>query len=750
MTNLSDVLKKMSIDEKAALCAGLNFWKTKGYDKVGLPELFMSDGPHGLRTQNAQEGDHLGLKDSQQAVCYPTAAGAACSWDRDLIEHMGDMLGKDAAQRGVDILLGPGVEIKRSPLCGRNFEYYSEDPFLAGQLGAAFVRGVQKNKVSACPKHFAVNNQETRRKSVDVDIDERTLREIYLVAFEACVKEGDAWSIMTSYNKVNGYYVSENYHLSTEILRDEWGFKGIAVSDWGAIDHLVESVRAGLSVQMPGVDDSFGKKVASAVHNGQLDEAILDRVVSEFVYVANRVIGRKPDSTTHQQYHEAALNVACESMVLLKNTDNLLPLNKKMKIGVIGQMAKQPRFQGAGSSHVNVYNLTNAWDEIKKVCPDARYSDGYEGYNTNESLLEHAADLAAESDVVVCFVGLPPSYESETYDRTSIDMPEDYDLLVNKLSKINQNLVVVLSNGSCIAMPWADKVSAIFECYLGGETSGKAISKLLFGEVNPSGKLAETFPQRLEHNPSYLNFPGEKDKVRYQEGIFVGYRYYQKKKIDVLFPFGHGLSYTQFEYTDLVLDKTSMEDSEGLTVSCTVTNKGAVSGKEIVQLYVQNPKCTIIRPELELREFAKIALAPGESKRINFKLGKRAFSYYNEMINDWCVESGDYAICIGASCDDIRLKEMVDIRSTTYLKSMVTRNTLFVDILNDEVLYAKFKPVYDEIKPYLPFGLATADLEKDPMARGLLNNMTLNSLASYVGRRLDDDRLQEIINKLNA
>jgi beta-glucosidase len=459
---------------------------------------------------------------------------------------------------------------------------------------------------------------------------------------------------------------------------------------------------------------------------------------------------RQPGDNTIDTFHEAALKIACESIVLLKNENKLLPFSSDIKLAVVGEMAKNPRFQGAGSSHVNEYLLTNAWDEIKKKCPNAVYAQGYSGETVSDNLLDEACRLASQSDAVVLFMGLPESFESEGFDRTGIDIPSGYCRLVEKLAQVNKKLAVVLSNGSCIAMPWIHKVSSILETYLGGEAVGTAIAKILFGEQNPCGKLAETFPKRVEHNPSYLNFPGEKDTVEYREGIFVGYRYYQKKKIEPLFEFGYGLSYTTFEYSCLMLDKTEMTDTDCLTVRCRIKNTGNVCGKEIVQLYIENPMLDIIRPVRELRDFKKIALDPGEEKEIIFNLEKRAFAYYNEALSDWHVETGEYGVCIGASSDDIRLQKTVKFISSVRIMTRVTRNTLFRDIYTDPVLFSRFEKDYNSIKPYLPFGLSATDSEKDTTAQGILYNMTLNSLASYVGRHLDDERLEKIINNLNG
>lgn len=744
-----DILKSLTLEQKARLCVGMNFWMTQNFPEKGIPSLFMSDGPHGLRKQDLNASDHLGLNDSEPSVCYPTGSLAACSWDRDLIREMGNHLGQEASQLDVDILLGPAMNIKRSPLCGRNFEYYSEDPFLTGQLAAAFIQGVQSNGVSACPKHFVANNQETRRKAVDTLIDERTLREIYLAGFEIAIKEGPSWSLMSSYNKVNGTYPAEHTHLITEILRGEWGFAGALITDWGAMDQIAASIHAGLTLQMPGDDGTSARKLVRAVEKGEISEAELDQAVTALLYVIEKTRGRKKGEKHGEQYHEVAYQVASQSMILLKNESGILPLNPQKKIAVIGEMAKQPRFQGSGSSHVNVFRLVDAYSQIEKICPQLCYAPGYSDETTTPEMIAEAARIAKNCDQVVLFAGLPSSYEAESYDRQDMKMPQAHNDLIAAVAQANPEVVVVLSNGSPVEIPWLGQAKGLLEAYLGGEASGAAIADILFGRVNPSGKLAETFPVKLEDNPSYLNFPGEGDRVEYREGIFVGYRYYEKKKMRPAFAFGHGLSYTTYAYSDLKLEKSSLTDQEQLKVSFKVKNTGQKAGKEIIQLYVKNSDYQINRAVKELKEFAKISLAPGEEKEVAFVLGKRAFAYYDVSLQDWHVNSGDYEICIGAASDDIRLTAPVHVQSTQKIKLHITRNTLLLDILADPHLEEAFLPFYTQIKPYLPFNLNQKDLKTDKMARSMVNNMTLNSLASYVGRFLSDEELEKIIQILN-
>lgn len=750
----SSLLKALSIEEKAKLCVGMNFWMTQDYPEKGVPSLFLSDGPHGLRKQDVKNSDHLGINESHPSVCYPTACAAACTWDRGLLEEMGDTLGREAFQSGVDILLGPGVNIKRSALCGRNFEYYSEDPYLAGELASSFVRGIQKNPVSACVKHFAANSQENRRKAINAVMDERTLREIYLPAFEACVTKGKIHSAMTSYNKINGKYTAQNPHISTDILRKTWGFDGLLMTDWGGMDKIIPSIQAGLSLQMPGDDGSSAAKIIKAVNEGQLSEAELDAAVLGILNViAWRESMPQPLPVSAEECHEMAVKVAREAIVLLKNEESLLPLSKEEKLAVIGQMAVRPRYQGAGSSHVNPYRLSTVLEEMQLVSGNISYAQGYDGAETTEVLLEEAEKLARENDKVVLFIGLPDSYESETYDRASIEMPAAYVRLVSRLVEANKNLIVVLSNGSVVSLPFAGKVKAIVEAYLAGEGSGKAISDVLFGLVNPSGKLAETFIKRIEDSPVFIGMTDDSDisdRCEYREGVFVGYRYYEKKAIEPEFCFGHGLSYTQFEYSNLKIDREEIEDTETVTVSVDVRNVGSCFGKEAVQLYVGRDTSPVPAPKKELKEFAKVPLEPGEKKTVSFSLDKRAFAYFNEALDDWYVPDSTYTIYVGSSSLDIRCEAKVRVYPAKPWAPPATRNTVLRDILERKEWFEIFQEKYVEIKPYLPFGLSKLDIKTDPFARGLLNNMTLNSLASYVGAHLSDEDIQTLVDKFNS
>lgn len=748
-----DILSKLTLKEKISLCVGMNFWMTKEYPEYDIPALFMSDGPNGLRKQNVEKSDHLGLNDSMVSVCYPSACTIASSWDRSLIEDMGDTLGREAAQEHVDIVLGPGINIKRSPLCGRNFEYYSEDPCQAGEMAAAFIKGMQKNPVSACAKHFAVNSQESRRKAINARLDERTLREIYLTAFEKAVKKGDVGAVMSSYNKINGVYPAENQRISREILRDEWGFEGILMTDWGAMDQIVPSIQAGLTIQMPGDDGNAASKMLQAVEEGRLtEEDINHSIITLFNIIKRLQDTAKSEKISPDECHKMAVRAAEGSYVLLKNEENILPLSSSEKIAVIGEMAVSPRYQGAGSSHVNVYKLDNALSQMQVYSDNLFYAAGYDGESSTPELIEEAVILAASCDKAVIFTGLPASYESESFDRTSISIPSCYVELIEKVSEANKNTVVVLSNGSVIEMPWLDKVKGLLETGLGGEGGGTAVASVLFGKTNPSGKLAETFPIRLEDTPSFLYTAvgtDRSDLLDYREGIFVGYRYYEKKKIVPLFPFGFGLSFTKFDYSNLNLSTTELLDNETLTVTLDVQNVGDRSGKEVVQLYVGRIESPVPCPIKELRDFEKVDLAPGEKKTISFTLDARAFSYYEEDLPGWYVPPANYLVSIGASSADIRLSSSVYVSPTKLYRKKFTRNSVLKDLLEDDQAFAVFEPYYNAIKPYLPFGLDKLDINADKMARSLLNNMTFNSLASYVGTHLTDDLIDRIIVALN-
>ena len=692
----ADLVLKMTIEEKASLCSGLTSWTTKPIDRLNIPSIYMTDGPHGLRKSEGND-----FSKTVQATCFPTASALASSWDVDLLHKVGVALGQECQANDVQIILGPGVNMKRSPLCGRNFEYFSEDPVLSGNLAVAFIEGVQSQGVGTSLKHFAANNQEFERLISNSLIDERTLNEIYLPAFEIAVKQAQPWTVMCSYNKLNSVYASENEYLLTDRLRNRWGFNGFVVSDWGAVADRVAGIKAGLNLEMPSSNGYNDKKIVEAVKSGKIKEADLDKVVTKLLAVILKAADlKKPDASyDKQQHHQLAREIGSECIVLLKNERHILPLNlqKPAKIAVIGSFAKTPRYQGAGSSQVKTTQLSNAWDELNKLKHPGVTFTYSEGYTTDGSLSEkrvaEAVQLAKQSDVVVLFAGLPDSYEMEGADRKDISMPASHNKLIEAVAKANPNTIVVLQNGSAISMPWVAKPAAILECYLGGQAGGEAIADVLTGKVNPSGKLSETFPMRLEDNPAFLNFPGQNHETLYGEGLFIGYRYYDKKKVTPLFPFGYGLSYTTFAYTNLKTSATSINDNELLSVEVSVKNTGKVDGKEIVQLYVHDHGTEVLRPQKELKHFAKIALKPGEEKTIRFELGFRDFAFYDAAVHDWVINSGNFDILVGGSSVNLPLVKTVSVTATRAHHPKLTRNSLLIEFSKNP----KGKAFYDQV-----------------------------------------------------
>jgi beta-glucosidase len=751
--DIKQIISQMTLEEKASLCSGLDFWHLKGIERLGIPSIMVTDGPHGLRKQ-AQGADHLGIYNSVPSTCFPSAAGMASSWNRDLIQKVGVALGEECQAEDVAVLLGPGVNIKRSPLCGRNFEYFSEDPYLASEMAANHVKGVQSQGVGTSLKHFAANNQEHRRMSTDAVVDERTLREIYLASFEGVVKQSQPWTVMCAYNKVNGEYASENEYLLNDILKDEWGFEGFVVSDWGAVNERADGLSAGLELEMPSSNGNGDQKIVNAVRNGKLSEEKLDKALERLLRVIFMSVDHKIENAVYNkdEHHQLAREMARESMVLLKNEDNVLPLKKQGTIAVIGEFAKKPRYQGGGSSHVKPTKLENIVEEIEKSAgkqSNVLYAQGYrlDSDEIDSSLIAEAKEVAAQADTVVLFVGLPDRYESEGYDREHLRMPANHLKLVEAAAEVNRNIVVVLSNGSPIEMPWLGSVKGVLEAYLGGQALGGAIADLLFGDANPSGKLAETFPRQLSDNPSFLNFPGEGDKVEYKEGIFVGYRYYDAKKVEPLFPFGYGLSYTTFEYSNLSINKKEIQDTDAVKVSVNIKNTGDRAGKEIVQLYVKDVESTVNRPEKELKGFEKVDLQPGEEKTVTFILNKRAFAYYNVDLKDWHVETGEFEILVGKSSHEIALKDSIMVQSTVYIKKPVHRNTLLGDLLADPVLAPLVKELMAKHNPFPDLGDSEGDAAE--MMEAMMRYMPLRAMVNFSMGAFTEEMLTDMIQKLN-
>jgi beta-glucosidase len=659
------LVAQMTVVEKASLCSGRDFWYLKSIERLDLPSIMVTDGPHGLRKQ-ASDASIASLSTTIPAVCFPTASAIACSFDRGLVQEIGKAIGEESRQENVAVVLGPGVNMKRSPLCGRNFEYYSEDPFLAGEIAAAFINGVQSQNVGVSMKHFAANNQEKRRMTEDSVMDERTFREIYLPAFEIAVKKAKPWTVMCSYNRLFGIYACQNKRLLTEILRDEWGFDGLVMSDWGATYQRDLSLEAGLDLQMPHTEDSDDASIVEAIENGSLSMEVLDRAAVRVTELILRAGERLPFQYNVEQHRLLARRAAAQSAVLLKNEGNLLPGNINQNAAVIGAFAKHARYQGAGSSKINPIKIDNACDELEQLGLSLEYAEGYHltSDTPDPSMIDEACKIANGKDIVYVFAGLPDSYEAEGFDRDSMVMPASHIDLIKAVSKINKHVVVILQGGAPMEMVWADLVPSILLMNLGGEASNGACADLLLGNANPGGKLAESWPFTEEDSPSHDYFPGFPLTVEYREGPFIGYRYYDTARKPLRYPFGYGLSYTQFEYSDLELSAANIRDTDTLTVTCTVKNTGPVAGSEIIQLYVSCKSSVIIRAEQELKGFEKVQLALGRSKMVTFTLSRRDFAYYNTAIKDWHVESSDYEVRIGASSRDIRLKSMVHVEST--------------------------------------------------------------------------------------
>ena len=750
-TDLKKLVSEMTLEEKAGLCSGADFWHTKSVERLGIPSIMLSDGPHGLRKQEAG-GDHLGIGESIKATCFPAACATASSFDEELLTREGEALGRQCQAKDLAVLLGPGANIKRSPLCGRNFEYISEDPYLSGKLAAAWIRGLQSRGIGASLKHFACNNQEFSRMGSSSEVDERTFREIYLTPFEIAVKEGKPATVMCAYNKINGTFCSENKRLLSDILRTEWGFDGAVVTDWGAAADRVKGIEAGEDLEMPDSGGENDSLIVKAVREGKLDEALVDRAVENILKVVfDYTENRTPDEPYDlEAYHALAVEIETQCAVLLEN-NGVLPLRAGRKAAYIGAYAEIPRYQGSGSSRVNASRVSSALETAREKGREVSFVRGFpaEGDVTDAAELEKAVSAAKSADVAVIFAGLPDSFESEGFDREHMRLPDCQNKLIEAVIAAQPNTVVVLHNGASVECPWAGSAAAVLEMYLGGQGVGEAADALLWGEANPSGRLAETFPLRLEDNPSYLYFGGDGKKVNYAEGVYVGYRYYDKKKMPVRWAFGHGLSYTNFEYTNLRTDKTGFADGEKLTVSVDVRNTGSMEGREVVQIYVSDLNGTPNRPVKELKGFKKIHLEPGEVRTVTLELDDRSLSYYDPDLGDWYAPTGEYGILVGHASDDIRLETKVGFKTAKLLPFTVTNSTTVGQLLADP----RTAPI---IGTFLKERLAKrkqTDLgtssEADAKSRNdMMYAMPLKSLVSF--HIFTHDTMVEFIDKLNG
>lgn len=749
MKNIQKIIDEMTLDEKVSLLSGEDFWHTKAVERLGIPSVMMCDGPNGLRKQDSN-ADHLGINQSIKAVCFPTSSAIAASFDRKIAKKVGEILGREAKAEKISMVLGPGVNIKRSPLCGRNFEYYSEDPCLSAEMAASYIEGLQSNGVSACVKHFAANNQETRRMNGNSVVDERTLHEIYLASFEGAVKKAKPGSVMCAYNQVNGSYGAENEKLNNEILRRKWGFDGFMVTDWGAIKNRVKGLKAGIELEMPGSPSGIAnnQKVKEAVENGSIPEAVLDMAVKRlltWIFQTTETL-KEPAEFNLEEDYKKAVEIEENCAVLLKN-QGILPLKKGTKTAFIGGFVKKPRYQGSGSSHINSAYVPSLF-ELAESKDGVSYAEGFSltDYTVKEALEEEAVKLAEECENVVIFAGLPDRFETEGVDRKHLQLPENQNHLIARIAQINPNTVVVLHNGAPVEMPWISEVPAVLEMYLGGDGVSAAALSILYGTVNPSGKLAETFPLKLEDNPSYLNFPGENGVSHYREGIFVGYRYYDKKKMNVLFPFGHGLSYTTFSYEDMTLSRESFSEGETIQVSFTLKNTGDRAGAEAVQLYIGSIDPKVIRPIKELKDFQKVFLQPGESKRITFEVDSSKLSYYETKLDDWFAPSGSYRIMIGSSSEDIRLQKETAYTAITQIPVVITRDSSLGDLAGNPKAAMLFSAVkYDGATEADAQGLGEAGGD---LAAAMMEEMPLGSLVSF--GMMSEEQLDGLIQMLNS
>lgn len=740
----AEVVADLTLEEKASLTSGADFWTTKPVERVGLPSIMLTDGPHGVRKQR-EDADHLGIGDSVPATCFPPAVALGSSFDPELLERVGAALGEESQAEGVGVLLGPGINIKRSPLCGRNFEYLSEDPLVSGVLGSALVRGLQSQGVGASLKHFAANNQEADRMRVSADIDPRPLREIYLRGFQRVVEGEQPWTVMCAYNRLNGVYTSEDPWLLTKVLRDEWGFEGLVVSDWGAVNERVTGLAAGLDLEMPSSSGRTDAELVAAVRSGVLDERLLDRAARRNVELVQKAVrGARADAAYDADaHHSLAREVAGASIVLLKNDDAVLPLAHDASVAVIGELARTPRCQGAGSSLINPTRLDNALEEIRALAGvDVPFAAGYgDDGVASDALVAEAVAAASAAETVLLFLGVPAELESEGFDRDDIELPEAQLALADAIIAANPRTVVVLSNGGVVRLSgFADRVPAIVEGWLLGQAGGGALADVLYGVVNPSGRLAETIPVRLADTPAYLDFPGEHGHVRYGEGLFVGYRWYDARELEVSFPFGHGLSYTTFAYTDASVTA----DASGLTVRVTVTNTGDRDGAEVVQVYTSLPGSAVVRAPRELKGFSKVALAADESRGVEVHVRREDLGYWDTRVDAWVVEPGAYVVEVGASSRDIRATASVDVEAEA-VRVPLTLNSSMGEVLAHPVASQLIQQALASAGDQV-----TGALMGDPSLFKMMASFPIGRLASFPGMALGREQVEQLLAAANA
>lgn len=747
--DIRTLVSEMTLEEKASLCSGEDAWHTKAIERLGIPAIMVADGPHGLRKQDAQ-ADHLGIHQSVPAVCFPTASATACAFDTQLAEEIGNALGEECRAEGVSIVLGPAINLKRSPLCGRNFEYFSEDPYLAGTLGGAMIRGVQAHGVGTSVKHFFANNQESRRMTISADIAERPMRELYLAAFEHAIKGGKPWTVMGAYNRINGTFACESRFALTDVLRDEWGFDGFVMSDWNAINDRVAALMAGLELEMPGSGGGNDAKIVQAVQEGTLPEAVLDTAVTRLLTIILKAAEAAPTAPYDKDaHHQIARRAATESMVLLKN-DGMLPLEKGKRLAFIGAFAKTPRYQGGGSSHINSFRVSSALESAQPYA-DIRYAQGFDPATGegDEAMLAEAVAAARDAEAAVLFIGLPDILESEGYDRSTLDLPAYQNRLVKAVTAVQPHTAIVLHCGSPILMPWLNDAPAVLLAHLGGQAVGEATCDLLFGEVSPSGKLAETWPLALSDNPSYLNFPGEGDHVAYAEGLFIGYRYYDKKAMPVQFPFGHGLSYSTFAYEEITVSSDAINEDEPLTVSVRVRNTGTMRAKESVQLYACEDTPKVVRPLRELKAYGKLDLAPGESGVITFPLDRRAFAHWDVQAHDWRVTSGTYTLYAGPSSQALPLSSQVQVQATRVDAVQYTLNSTLGDLMTNPTAAEFLQPRFERVMAAFGGDAGDANSALKPLLRALFMEAPLRALTSYTRGAITEESLIELLDSIN-